>query len=112
MPKPVDDPALLTPLHAKNAFYLVLAENDKVYWWKGLDTKAQHTNYSKGGVRKILLMEGRDNPKLMVLIKAMDAARYENVIDVLDEMAITNIQRFAIVDFTEDDKVRIAENVR
>lgn len=107
MPEPVKDPSKRAELKAENAFNLVLAEDNKLYWWIGLDASAQIANYSKDGIRKILLERSKDNPKLMVLIKPMDKARYENMVDILDEVEIANISRYAIIEFTEDDKARI-----
>ena len=94
-------------LSADNALTIVLADNNKLYWWAGLDPSAELTNYSKDGVRKILFEKSRANPKLMVLIKPMDKSRYENVVDILDEMAITGIERFAIVEITDEDEARL-----
>ena len=39
-----------------------------------------------------------------VMIKAMDEATYKNLIDVLDEMQIAKIGKYAIVDIQEGDK--------
>ena len=39
----------------------------------------------------------------IVMIKASDDASYKNLIDVLDEMQICNISKYAIVDMTEGD---------
>ncbi|MBP6977826.1 MAG: biopolymer transporter ExbD [Bacteroidales bacterium] len=44
-----------------------------------------------------------DKSSPIVLIKATDAASYKNLIDILDEMAICNIGRYAIVDITDYD---------
>jgi biopolymer transport protein ExbD len=110
MPEPVVDPRLVPDIAPKNVLNLALAENNKVYWWIGLAAPATLTNYSKDGIRKILLETTKGNPKLMVLIKPMDKAKYANIVDVLDEITITNTQRFAIVDFTDEDKVKIAAN--
>ena len=41
-----------------------------------------------------------DKNGLIVLIKAMENASYENLVDVLDEMAVCHIGRYAIVDIT------------
>ena len=38
---------------------------------------------------------------LIVVIKAADNSKYKNMIDILDEMLICNIGRYAIVDITE-----------
>jgi biopolymer transport protein ExbD len=44
-----------------------------------------------------------DKKAPIVIIKATDDASYKNLIDVLDEMTITNIGRYAIVDITDYD---------
>jgi len=51
--------------------------------------------------RKNELMGDKKAP--IVIIKATNEASYKNLIDVLDEMAICNIGRYAIVDITEYD---------
>lgn len=97
-----------TPINEKNILNLVLAENNKVYWWKGLDGKVETSNYSNKGIREILLTQKKANPNLMVLIKPTDNSKYENIVDVLDEITITTTQRYAIVDFTADDKAKLS----
>lgn len=92
---------------ADNVLNLVLSKEDKVYWWTGITPPARVTDFSSDGLRKILL-ERRGNPKLMVLIKPEEDSRFANVVDVLDEMTIARIDRYAIVDVTEDDEDIIA----
>lgn len=104
MPEPVKDPSKAALLEAKNAFSLVLAEDNTIYWWIGLEGPAQTSNYSKDGIRQVLLEHQRANPQLMVLIKAKDHARYENMVDILDEVRIANIHRYAIVEYTTYDE--------
>jgi biopolymer transport protein ExbD len=41
---------------------------------------------------------------LIVVIKADDKAKYKNLVDILDEMLICNIGRYAIVDITDIEK--------
>lgn len=108
MPEPVTDSTRLPLLKDKNAFSVVLAEENRIYWWIGFDESPSPTNYSKDGIRKILLEQSKANPNLMVLIKPMEKARYENMVDILDEVEIANITRYAIVDFTEADRGKIA----
>jgi biopolymer transport protein ExbD len=45
----------------------------------------------------------------VIVIKATDEASYKNLVDVLDEMQICNIGRYAIVDITDYDKELIAK---
>lgn len=82
---------------------LVLAEDDKLYWWVG-EARAHETNYSKEGIRKILMEQRQLNPNLVVLIKPKDESRYQNIVDVLDEIEITRTERFTIVPFTSEDR--------
>jgi biopolymer transport protein ExbD len=96
------------PVNEKNILNVVLAAGDKVYWWEGLTGQVQHTNYSAAGIRKVVLDKKADNPHLMVIIKPSDESKYANLVDILDEMEITHTQRFAIVEFTQDDKLKIA----
>jgi biopolymer transport protein ExbD len=41
---------------------------------------------------------------LIVLIKPDDKAKYKNLVDILDEMLICNVGRYAIVDLTDSEK--------
>lgn len=45
-----------------------------------------------------------DDQGVVVIIKPTDGAKYENLVDVLDEMQICSIGKYAIVDLTEGDK--------
>jgi biopolymer transport protein ExbD len=94
---------------AKDVINFVLAEDNKVYWWMGLDPSTEATNYSKDGIRKILVERGNANPNLMVLIKPKDNSHFQNMVDILDEVQITGMSRYAIVDFTDEDQARIPE---
>jgi biopolymer transport protein ExbD len=108
MPDKVTNPEEQTKINENDILNLVLAENDKIYYWTGLTPPAEVTNYSKDGVRKLLFQRIQANPKLMVLIKPKDESRYNNMVDILDEMEITQMKRYAIVEFTDDDKTIIA----
>jgi len=47
---------------------------------------------------------------LIVLIKADDSSTYKNLVDILDEMSICNIGRYAIVDITASE-IEMIKNV-
>jgi biopolymer transport protein ExbD len=110
MPDKVTDEKEQTKVNENDILNVVLAENDKIYYWIGLTPPAEQTNYSKDGIRKVVMQHNKANPKLMVLIKPKDESRYNNMVDILDEMEITQTKRYAIVDFTEDDKTIISGN--
>ena len=48
--------------------------------------------------RKIKEIKKADKQSPIVLIKADEKAKYKNLVDIIDEMAITNIAQYAVVD--------------
>jgi len=95
-------------LKASNALTILMGENNKVFWYAGLPDApeapgVQLTDYSANGIRKVLLQR-RSNKDLMVLIKPMEKGTYKNMVDILDEMNITGIGKYAIVDVDPRDE--------
>jgi len=98
-------------VNAKQVLTLVLEEKDKVYWYEGVDNpKIGLTNFSANGVRKVLLEKNAQIKKMVVLIKPSSKSRYKNLVDILDEINITKIERYFIVKETPDDHKLIAES--
>lgn len=107
-PKPGDE---MPEINEKNVLTLVLGEDDKIYWYVGItDPAVEVSNFSATGIRKILLAKKAELPKLVVLIKAMDEAKYKNMVDIMDEMNISAMQRFALVDITPTDVQLVKES--
>jgi biopolymer transport protein ExbD len=97
-------------VNEKKVLTLVLGANDKVYWYVGItEPEAKRTDFSKDGIRKVLLQKKSEIRDMIVLIKAMDESKYKNMVDILDEMTISSIQRYAIVDITSADKEIVKE---
>jgi biopolymer transport protein ExbD len=97
-------------VNEKRVLTLVLGGEDKVYWYLGItDPEVSVTNFSNDGIRKILLRENAQIKDMVVLIKAADESKYKNIVDILDEMNISNISRYALVDITNVDKALIKE---
>jgi biopolymer transport protein ExbD len=107
-PKPGDE---MPEINEKNVLTLLLGADDKIYWYMGItDPKVEVSNFSATGMRKILLAKKAELPKLVVLIKAMDEAKYKNMVDIMDEMNISAMQRFALVDITDTDVQLVKES--
>jgi biopolymer transport protein ExbD len=107
-PKPDDKPP---EVNEKHVLTLVLGENDKVFWYVGItNPEVKQADFSKDGIRKVLLQKKSEIRDMIVLIKALDESKYRNMVDILDEISITNIQRFAIVDVTSVDKELVKES--
>jgi biopolymer transport protein ExbD len=98
-------------VNEKRVLTLVLGGEDKVYWYLGItDPKVELSNFSNDGIRKVLLQQNSQIKEMVVLIKPSDESKYKNVVDILDEMNISNIARFALVDITPVDKELIKDS--
>ena len=98
-------------VNERHVLTLIMGENNKIYYYMGItDPEVKITNFSKDGIRKLLLTQKRDIPKLIVLIKSMDESKYKNMVDILDEMNINTIQRYTIVDITPTDKELVKDS--
>ena len=116
---------------------ILLGDKDQVFYYVGSDKKpitpVTKTDFSKDGIRKVLLEKNKDlftqivtyrekrmSGKLVVadttadqeirkmkrndmkgpivLIKADDKAKYKDIVNIIDEMAICNLASYAVVD--------------
>jgi biopolymer transport protein ExbD len=109
----------LEPVKESKVLTLLLGGNDKVYWYEGItDPKLDSTDYSAEGLRKVILdkmdkvksqfgeeeyedfktKEQKKGSFLTILIKPTENAVYKNLVDALDEMAITKTRYYVILD--------------
>jgi biopolymer transport protein ExbD len=143
-----DDPKDAPKIAADRTINILISGNDKIYYYLGVaDPKLPlpqliETNYSKDGIRKILLQRNKvvfkavaelrdkvvkgeevmadstltrrikeikksDKDAPIILIKADDKAKYKNLVDIIDEMAITTVANYAVVDITPIEKQMI-----
>jgi len=93
------------PIAASRSLTLLLGSDDKLEWYLGEPGKSapEVINYGKDGLRKLLIEKGKEVREktakdMFVVIKASDKSKYKNMVSVLDEIAITNIQMYGIVD--------------
>jgi biopolymer transport protein ExbD len=100
---------------------LLLDDNNKIIFYHGLLSypieSPKILAYGKEGIRKklmpmndeILKVTGDINRKAIVIIKPSRKSNYGNLVDILDEMAITNINTYAIVnEFTPEESKLLA----
>jgi len=91
---------------ASKALTLIIDGENKIFWYQGLPGEENlpvETNFSADGIRKVLVEKNMTIAEMVVLIKPTDEANYKNVVDILDEMNISNIKRYALVDITPLD---------
>ena len=99
---------------------LLLGESNKLKWYKGFIDKPlagpKDAVYGKDGLRKELLKQkaeikayclsiGKPKSGIIVIIKPTKKSNYKNLVDVLDEMAISGVDTYAIVnDISPEEK--------
>jgi biopolymer transport protein ExbD len=112
----------IEPVKESKVLTLLLGADDKVYWYEGItDAKLDSTDYSAEGVRDVILKkmdkvkeqfglvdykkknkegveEDLQGSYINVIIKPMKTARYKNLVDALDEMAICKVRYYVILD--------------
>lgn len=109
-PKPDPTKPKPTPpeVKTKNTLTLILGADDKLYWHQEelgdlTAVNLSETDYSREGIRKTILTAKQNAPEVQfftVIIKPTDDATYENLVNTLDEMEITESGKYGIVDIT------------
>ena len=100
---------------------VLLDQNDKIVMYNGLlgfnEEHPKEIKYGKDGIRKELLNKitevqkftGDPSRGAIVIIKPSKKCNFKNLVDILDEMAITKISTYAIVDdFTPEETKLLA----
>jgi len=98
------------PVPASRTMTIMLGSDNKVEWYVGEAGKTTPTveGYGKNDIRKSILenkdkIEKASGKDMIVIIKPSAKSAYGNMVNILDEMSITGLQRYAIVDITPDE---------
>ena len=107
MPKDTDKKEEQNKAKESGALTIMLGKADQVYYYEGQlaadGSNFKSTNFK--GIRDVLIDKKRRTAAedLVVVIKPNEEATYKNTVDILDEMAINEIKRFALVDITPNE---------
>lgn len=86
------------PIKASRVVTLLIGPDDRLFWYRGVeDVQVNETGYGKDGLRDLLFRLDGEIEDLVLLIKPMRECVYENMVDMLDELQITGMQRYAMV---------------
>lgn len=102
LPKDTEKPEEQNKIKESGALSILLGKDDAIYYYEGtLDPTGQNfksTNFKQ--VREIIINKKRStNPEdFVVVIKPGPESTYKNVVDILDEMTINEVKRYAMVD--------------
>ena len=105
LPKDTDKPEEQNKIKASGALTLMLGKNDVVYYYEGelLPDGSNFKTSSFKDIREIVLNKKKStDPKdFVVVIKPDNESTYKNSVDALDEMAINNVKRYAMVEISD-----------
>lgn len=111
-------PVLIKSNYGKDGIRKVLLERnkdlfDKVYYYNDSLTRGlgkYKNNQPKDSIEKqVKRMRTSDKTGPIVLIKAAEGVTYGNLVDIIDEMAITSVARYAVVDLNYVEKKMLTD---
>lgn len=114
LPAPIKNPLEESKLNERSALTLLLGKDNNIFYYEGQllpdASNFKSSNY-KDIRNEIIRKKQATDTSFMVIIKPTDEATYKNVVDILDEMAINVVGRYALVDISpeEDKLVKITE---
>ncbi|GAB2709133.1 biopolymer transport ExbD protein [Hymenobacter frigidus] len=100
-----------TPVRESTAMTILLGKGHRVHYFFGLNTpkgtvaaapELHTTNFTATGIRQAVRRRQQQGP-VIVLIKSSPNAKYQDLVDILDEMNRTHQQQYALVKITQDD---------
>lgn len=94
-----------------NSISIVIGGDGTLFWHQKEKNKVSadelnETDYSRDGIRKEIIAARQRATKpenFTVIIKPTDESNYENLVNVLDEMQITESSRYGIVDLDPNE---------
>jgi biopolymer transport protein ExbD len=148
-PKEVEKPDETTKLADELATTILVGEeDDHVFYYSGKfkpdTTVLIHSNYSKDGLREVLLDKNKrindqvnalkeklelgeindttykvafgeivnDSLAPFVIVKTIPKSKYRNVVNVMDELNITNVRKRAIMDMAETENIAMRQRIQ
>jgi len=105
LPKDTEKPEEQNKLKESGALTVLLGGNNTVFLYEGIlapdGSNFKSSNYKE--IRNEILTKKRStDPKdFMVVIKPSAESTYKNTVDMLDEMTINDVKRYAMVDISE-----------
>jgi biopolymer transport protein ExbD len=101
LPKDVKNPDEQNKVKNSAVLTLMLGKNDVIYYYEGDSAQGlKPTDFKK--VRDIVIdKKRRTDPKdFVVILKPSVDATYKNTVNILDEMTIDGVKRYAMVDIS------------
>ncbi len=118
MPKDTKKDEELNKAKESGALTILLTKDNQIFYYEG-QLAVDASNFLSSsfnpekGIRTIIIDKKRRTPvdDLVIVIKANEESTYKNAVDILDEMTINQIKRFALVDISsvENELIKISQ---
>ncbi|MEI6059197.1 MAG: biopolymer transporter ExbD [Bacteroidota bacterium] len=98
-------PVLVKTSYSKDGIRKMLLQRNKIVFKAVADlklkvVKGEEVMADSTLTRKIKELKKSDKKAPIILIKADEKAKYKNLVDIIDEMAITTVANYAVVDIS------------
>lgn len=111
MPEEPTNPIQQPPINEKHVLTLILDAENKIYWRHGISTpKLEVVHASHDEVGKLLATMNKQIDQMLVLVKATERSKYQNLVDVMDGIKLAKVERYCIVDVTKADEALLTAN--
>lgn len=115
---PADDITAPTPIKKSTAVTIIPIENDKIFYYHGDLAEAEKenlygtTNFSiSDGIGAIIREKQKaldqlpnlSRKDLMLIIRPANDARFQNIVDAMDEVLINQLVHYSFVDLTPEE---------
>lgn len=90
----------------QNLLTIRVKEDGAIFWNFGVDKPAK---IEFKDLRKFLTEKGQENPKLVTLLKIDRKGKYKTMVDIMDELNLSNVTRFSIAPMADVDKAILAK---
>lgn len=105
LPKDTEKPEDQNKIKESGALTIMMSKNNSVFYYEGTlapdGSNFKSTNYKE--IRNIVIEKKRttNSEDFVVVIKPGPESVYKNTVDMLDEMTINDVKRYAMVDISE-----------
>lgn len=116
LPKDTEKPEEQNKIKASGALTLILAKNNSIFYYEG-ELAPDGGNFKNTGfkeIRDVIINKKKStNPEdFVVVIKPTPDATYKNTVDMLDEMTINEVKRYALVDIFDIELQLVAKSMQ
>ncbi|MGN6418064.1 MAG: ExbD/TolR family protein [Pseudobacter sp.] len=107
LPKDTEKPEDQNKVKASGALSIMLGKDNQIFYYAGelLPDGSNFKSATYKEIRQVIIDKKKStNPEdFVVVIKPGPEATYKNTVDILDEMAINEVKRYALVDIFDQE---------